>query len=105
MQDTAGNFVGLADFRIYASTPTLVASLRNSVFVAVMATAITVPLAFLYAYALTRTTFRTVTAPICMPAILDIAVYLFVNAMTTVSAVIFLYGSGPRCEGPATGTA
>jgi iron(III) transport system permease protein len=34
-----------------------------------------------------------VTVPICMPAILDIAVYLFVNALTTVSAVIFLYGA------------
>ena len=32
-----------------------------------------------------------VTAPICLPAILDIAIYLFVNAMTTVSSVIFLY--------------
>jgi iron(III) transport system permease protein len=39
------------------------------------------------------TTFRRVTAPICLPAILDIAVYLFVNALTTVSAVIFLYGA------------
>jgi iron(III) transport system permease protein len=38
------------------------------------------------------TTFRRVTVPICMPAILDIAIYLFVNALTTVSAVIFLYG-------------
>lgn len=38
-------------------------------------------------------TFRRVTVPICMPAILDIAVYMFVNAMTSVSAVIFLYGS------------
>jgi iron(III) transport system permease protein len=28
-----------------------------------------------------------------MPTLLDIAVYLFVNAMTTVSAVIFLYGA------------
>lgn len=37
-------------------------------------------------------TFLRVTVPICMPAILDILVYLFVNAMTTVSAVIFLYG-------------
>jgi iron(III) transport system permease protein len=37
-------------------------------------------------------TFRRVTVPICLPAILDIAVYVFVNAMTTVSAVIFLYG-------------
>ena len=34
---------------------------------------------------------RRVTAPICLPAILDIAIYLFVNAMTTVSSVIFLY--------------
>jgi len=38
------------------------------------------------------TTFVRVTAPICLPAILDIFVYLFANAMTTVSAVIFLYG-------------
>lgn len=37
-------------------------------------------------------TFGAVTAPICLPAILDIAVYLFVNALTTVSAVVFLYG-------------
>jgi iron(III) transport system permease protein len=36
-------------------------------------------------------TFCTVTLPICLPAVLDIAMYLFVNAMTTVSAVIFLY--------------
>jgi ABC-type Fe3+ transport system, permease component len=36
-------------------------------------------------------TFTRVTAPICLPAILDIAIYLFVNAMTTVSSVIFLY--------------
>ena len=36
-------------------------------------------------------TFGRVTVPICMPAILDIARYLFVNAMTTISAVIFLY--------------
>ena len=37
------------------------------------------------------TTFRRVTVPICLPAILDIATFLFVNAMTTVAAVIFLY--------------
>jgi iron(III) transport system permease protein len=41
-------------------------------------------------------TFSRVTVPICMPAILDIAVYMFVNALTTVSAVIFLYGSGTK---------
>ncbi len=32
-----------------------------------------------------------VTFPVCLPATLDISIYLFVNAMTTVSAVIFLY--------------
>ena len=41
-------------------------------------------------------TFRRVTAPICLPAILDIAVYVFVNALTTVSAVIFLYGADTK---------
>jgi iron(III) transport system permease protein len=41
-------------------------------------------------------TFARVTVPISMPAILDIAVYMFVNAMTTVSAVIFLYGAGTK---------
>jgi iron(III) transport system permease protein len=37
-----------------------------------------------------RTFFR-VTLPVSLPTVLDIAVYLFVNAMTTVSAVVFLY--------------
>jgi iron(III) transport system permease protein len=41
-------------------------------------------------------TLMRVTVPICLPAILDIAVYLFVNAMTTVSAVIFLYSTDTK---------
>jgi len=36
-------------------------------------------------------TFAKVTVPVCLPAILEISRYLFVNAMTTVSAVMFLY--------------
>ncbi|WP_282022012.1 putative 2-aminoethylphosphonate ABC transporter permease subunit [Ruegeria faecimaris] len=35
--------------------------------------------------------FARVTVPVCLPAVLDISIYLFVNAMTTVSAVVFLY--------------
>ena len=35
--------------------------------------------------------FARVTVPVCLPSVLDISIYLFVNAMTTVSAVIFLY--------------
>ena len=38
-------------------------------------------------------TFARVTVPVCLPAVLDISIYLFVNAMTTVSAVVFLYSS------------
>ncbi|MGY9044247.1 MAG: putative 2-aminoethylphosphonate ABC transporter permease subunit [Rhodobacterales bacterium] len=40
--------------------------------------------------------FQKITVPICMPAILDISVYLFLNAMTTVSAVVFLYSANTR---------
>ncbi|CAE6958205.1 TPA: putative 2-aminoethylphosphonate ABC transporter permease subunit [Vibrio campbellii] len=37
--------------------------------------------------------FFKVTLPVCFPAILDIATYLFVNALTTTSAVVFLYST------------
>jgi iron(III) transport system permease protein len=36
-------------------------------------------------------TMMRVHVPICLPAISDVMMYLFVNAMTTVSAVVFLY--------------
>jgi len=36
-------------------------------------------------------TFWRVTVPICTPALIDIARYFFINAMTTISAVVFLY--------------
>ncbi len=36
-------------------------------------------------------TFWRVTLPVCTPALLDISRYLFINAMTTISAVVFLY--------------
>ena len=38
-------------------------------------------------------TFAKVTVPVCLPAILDISIYLFMNAMTTVSAVVFIYST------------
>ena len=37
--------------------------------------------------------FLKVSLPVCVPALLDIAIYLFVNAMTTTSAVVFLYST------------
>ena len=36
-------------------------------------------------------TFFRVTVPMCLPAVLNISTYLFTTAMTTVSALIFLY--------------
>ena len=36
-------------------------------------------------------TFFKITVPVCTPALLDIFIYLFMNAMTTTSAVVFLY--------------
>lgn len=41
-------------------------------------------------------TFWRVTVPVCLPTILDIALYLFVNAMTTVSAVVFLVSANTK---------
>jgi len=41
-------------------------------------------------------TFHRVTVPVCLPAILDIGRYLFVNAMVTISAVVFLYSPDTR---------
>jgi len=36
-------------------------------------------------------TFWRVTVPVCLPTVIDIGRYYFVNAMTTISAVVFLY--------------
>lgn len=36
-------------------------------------------------------TFWAVTLPLCLPAVLEIGIYLFVNAMRTVSALVYLY--------------
>jgi len=44
---------------------------------------------------LLRTMMR-VSMPVCLPAVLDVSIYLFVNAMTTVSAVIFLYSTDTK---------
>jgi iron(III) transport system permease protein len=40
--------------------------------------------------------FWRITVPVCMPAIFDISIYLFLNSMTTVSAIIFLYGPSTK---------
>ena len=41
-------------------------------------------------------TFCRVTLPVCTPALVDISRYFFINAMTTISAVVFLYSPDTR---------
>jgi iron(III) transport system permease protein len=41
-------------------------------------------------------TFWRVTLPVCTPALVDISRYFFINAMTTISAVVFLYSPDTR---------
>ncbi|MFM1653601.1 putative 2-aminoethylphosphonate ABC transporter permease subunit [Brevibacillus sp. B_LB10_24] len=53
--DNEGNYVGLANLAKYFTTPALFQSFTNTMFVSAVTTAISVTLAFLYAYALTRT--------------------------------------------------
>jgi iron(III) transport system permease protein len=54
MEDKDKHFVGIDNFIRYARNPGLVQSVYNSLFVSVIVTAITIPPAFAYAYALTR---------------------------------------------------
>ena len=87
-QGQNGEFVGLANYLHYFSTPALFASVWNSLFVALLTTAIVLPLAFVYAYALQRSCMRfkgvfqalaliPILAPSLLPAIS--LIYLFGN--------------------------
>lgn len=87
-QDAQGAWVGLANYRHYFSTPALAQSLWNSLWVSTLVTVIVVPMAYVYAYALTRSAmpgkawFQTlalipILAPSLLPAIA--LIYLFGN--------------------------
>lgn len=53
--DESGQFIGLANFVKYFATPALVRSFVNTMYVSGVTTILSVALAFLYAFALTRT--------------------------------------------------
>lgn len=78
VEDKSGAFVGLMQFREYFATPALRSSIWNTLWVALVVTAITVPLAFVYAYALTRScmpgkiVFRVIAlTPILAPSLMS----------------------------------
>lgn len=58
LQDPQGNWVGLANYRTYLSNAALATSLGNSFYIAIATTLISVLLALIYAYGLTRTAMR-----------------------------------------------
>lgn len=88
VEDRDGAFIGLVNYIRYFETPALAYSIQNSVFIAVVSTLITIPLAFFYAYGLTRSCMKgralfrgialiPILAPSLLPAIS--LVYLFGN--------------------------
>ncbi len=77
VQDGQDRFVGLANFISYAQTPALLQSVWNSLWVSLAVTLVTVPTAFVFAYALTRSRMRmkglarTITlVPLLAPSLL-----------------------------------
>jgi iron(III) transport system permease protein len=78
LQTPEGGFAGLDNFIRYLATPALLQSVWNSVWVSLAVTVVTVPLAFGFAYALTRSCmplkglFRTITlVPLLAPSLLS----------------------------------
>ncbi len=78
LEGNQGEFVGLKNFIAYAQTPALLESLWNSLWVSALVTLVTVPLAFGFAYALTRSCmplkplFRGITLiPLLAPSLLS----------------------------------
>ena len=83
--DNDGRWIGLANYVRYFGTPAIAASITNSLFVALLSMALTVGLAFLYAYALTRTqmpgkgVFRVVAMlPIFAPSLVQAFAFVYV---------------------------
>ncbi|MBK6850680.1 MAG: putative 2-aminoethylphosphonate ABC transporter permease subunit [Burkholderiales bacterium] len=86
-EDKSGGFIGLGNFVAYLASPALLQSLGHSLFVSLLATAITVPLAFGFAYALTRS---------CMPAkgLVRTISLVPLLAPTLLSAISLIYWFG-----------
>src|SRR5688500_15040685 len=84
LQNRAGDWVGFANFAEYVRTPALSRSVWNSVWVSGLVTAITLPIAFAFAYGLTRSCMRFKTllrnvalVPILAPSLLAAISFIF----------------------------
>src|SRR5581483_4068850 len=88
VQNAKGEFVGLANYARYFATPSLVASLWNSLWVSALATAIVIPLAFAYAYCLQRTSIRA--KPLFLSAAL---LPIFAPSLLPAISFIYIFGN------------
>src|SRR5262249_16847740 len=84
VEDKSGAFVGLANFNAYFHTPSLAVSIWTSLWVSSLVTFITIPLAFTFAYALTRSCVRfkpllrnIALVPILAPSLLAAISFIF----------------------------
>jgi len=84
VEDKAGDFVALNNFSAYFGTPALARSIWNSVWIALTVTAVVLPAAFAFAYALTRScmpwksAFRTVAlTPLLAPSLLSAIAFIY----------------------------
>ncbi len=88
LENKAGEFVGLENYIDYFSSSATSVSLRHSLYVSLVSTVITVTLAFIYAYALTRMTIRgrgLLRAVAMLP--------IFVPSMMQALSFIYLFGN------------
>ena len=103
-QDKDGQFVWFAQFAKYLNSPAMVSSLLNTVYIAVVSTVISVSLAFVFAFCLSRRNvagrhfFRFIAMlPILAPTMMHgiCLIYIFGNQglLTKAGFVIDLYGS------------
>src|SRR6266446_3466208 len=80
-----GTFVGWANYRRYFGTPAIAQSISNSLFVSIVSMAITVVLALVYAYGLTRTRMRgrglfrlVAMLPLFAPSLVQALAFIYV---------------------------
>ncbi len=87
--DKQGSFVGLTNFIVYIQTPALVQSAWNSIWVSLIVVLISVPSAFLFAYALTRS-----CLPDSVKAIFRIIALIPLLSPSLLSAISFVQWFG-----------
>ncbi|MDH6170282.1 iron(III) transport system permease protein [Variovorax boronicumulans] len=89
VQDKDGRFVGLAHFITYFQTPSLLRAAWNSIWVSAAVVAISVPTAFVFAYALTRS-----RMPVALKAVFRLIALIPLLAPSLLSAISFVQWFG-----------